>query len=580
MERRLIAILAIDVVGYSLLMGYDEEGTLANLNTRRKLIDEQISQHLGRIFGSAGDSVIAEFASPVKAVRCSIRIQQELNRMNTKQPAVHQMLVRIGLHLGDAIVDKDNLYGECVNVAARLEQLAEPGGILVSDDIARQTEGKVGAKFEHLGERWLKNIGKPVGVHRVMLGDTNQPANVAVKARTLAAHRTVVAVLPFKNLSKDPEQDYFADGISEDIITGLSKNPDILVMSKNTTFASREGPLSPSVAYETLGARFVLEGSVRKSGKRTRVTAQLADMAEKTQLWAERFDCEMDDIFALQDEVVISILHALGAADGVLERTARKLSKDLSPDGGTAYDCYLQGRGHFYRHGNSGFDQAEALYEKAIALDPDFARAYSALAWLHFLSFMQFRTKSFEEIKSKTLELAQTAHRLDSHDVRAHWVLGGLHLHEGNLTHSNAELDKALRLDPNNADLLVWSASVLVYAGQEEVALERCKHALRLNPNCPDWYYWCTAAAYFHLGLYEDALVELEQMSATEYAGRIKAATYAHLGRLEDARSEAHDFLELVPTFSVSDWARTEFYSNPKELERFVEGLRIAGLPQ
>lgn len=571
MERRLAAILAIDVVGFSILMGKDEERTLSSLNERRQIIDDLIAKHYGRVFGGAGDSVVAEFASPVNAVRCSILIQQKLAQINSNQSDDHQMRVRIGLNLGDVLVEGENLFGDGVNIAARLEQLAEPGGIFISDDIARQAEGKVEAEFERLGERTLKNIMKPVCVHRVL---------PRFESETPSAQKPIVGVLPFKNLSNDPEQDYFADGISEDIITGISKNPDIVVISKNTTFTNKQKSLVAEEVYEKYGARFVLEGSVRRSGERTRVSVQLSDMASSSQLWADRFDCDFDDVFELQDEVVTSILHILGTADGVLERTARKLSHEMSADGRTAYDCYLEARGHFYRHGNSGFETAEAMYEKAIDLDPEFARAYSALAWLHFLRFKLFRTKSFESVKPRVLKLARVAHQLDAQDFRAHWVLGGLFLHDGNLEHSLAEFDKALRINSNNSDLLIWSAEALVYAGQEQLALERCKQAFRRNPNCADWYHWVAASVFFHLGQYEDALAELERMSATEYAARMKAATLAHLGRLDIAQREARNFLELVPDFSISDWARTEFYANPKELDRYVDGLRIAGLPE
>ena len=580
MQRRLTTILATDVVGYSLLMGRDEEGTLANLHACREIIEARVLQHHGRIFGGAGDSAIAEFASPVEAVRCGIDIQQDLAGMNAGLPADSRMQVRIGINLGDVIVDNDNLYGDGVNIAARLEQLAEPGGILMSEDVVRQAEGKIAARFENLGNRSLRNVARPVLVHKVVFADASAPADEVADNRPALPMRPVVAVLPFKNLSNDPEQNYFADGIAEDVITGLSKNPDLFVISQNTTFANRQSPLSASAVHEKYGAQFVLEGSVRKAGKQVRITAKLADMTHESQLWAERFDCDLDDVFAVQDEIVASILHALGAADGVLEKSLRASRRDLSPDGLTAYDCYLQGRDHFYRHGDAGFEKAEALYERAIRLDANFARAYSALAWLHFVRFKLFRTCSFESIRSTAHDLAQAALRIDPRDFRAHWVLGGLNLHDGKHKHSLAEFEKALLINPNDANLLAWSAEVLVYAGQEEDALARCKRAIHLNPNCPDWYHWIMGSAYFHLGRYDDALTTLDRMSATEHAGRLKAATYALLGRLEEARQEAAAFMQIVPGFSISRWARTEHYVKPGELQRYIDGQRKAGLPQ
>ena len=351
------------------------------------------------------------------------------------------------------------------------------------------------------------------------------------------------------------------------------------MISQNTTFADRDNPPTAREVHERYGAQFVLEGSVRKAGQRVRVTAQLADMSGDSQIWAERFDRDLDDIFAVQDEIVASILHALGAADGVLEKTIRQRSQGLSPERRTAYDFYLQGRDHFYRHGDAGFETAESLYEKAIDLDDGFGRAYSALAWLHFVRFKLFRTKAFEEIRDVARDLAQNALRLDKDDFRAHWVLGGLYLHEGKHAQSLAEFDKALGANPNDANLLAWSAEALVYCGREEEAVERCDRAIQLNPKCPDWYHWIKGSAYFHLGRYDDVLAALERMSATEFAGRLKAATYAQLGRLDEARQEASEFMKLVPGFSISRWAQSEHYSKPEELERYIEGQRKAGLP-
>lgn len=580
MQRRLVAIMAADVVGYTLLMGRDEEGTLARLFECRQVIDRLVDQHHGRIFGSAGDSVIVEFASPVEAVRCAISIQTDLAHSFKSLPHDRIMTWRIGLNLGDAIVENDNLYGDGVNIAARLENLAEPGGILVSDDIFRHVEGKTGAEFETLGDQNLKNVAKPVHVHKVVL-DTREWSKPDVNAQAGApTDKPIVAVLPFKNLSKDPDQGYFCEGIGEDIITGLSKNPDILLISQNTTFAERERPLSVRDVKEQFGAQFVLEGSVRKAGRRTRVTAQLADAATDTQLWAERYERDIDDVFALQDEIVSSILHALGASDGVFEKTLRQRSRKSPPDSASAYDCFLQGRDLFYQHGDGGYDAAEALYEKAISLDSEFSRAYSALAWLHFSRFKTYQTRSFEEIRSVTHDLALHALRLDTKDFRAHWVLGGLYLHEGNFSQSVAEFDKAVRINPNDANLLAWSGEVLACCGREEEGLQRCEQAIRLNPNCPDWFYWHLAFTMSQLGRYEDALATLERMNAPDYAGRLKAAIYVYLGRLKEARHEADEFMKLVPTFSIMKWAESEHFADPAKLERYTDALRQAGLPE
>ena len=583
LRRRLAAILAADAVGYSRLMEDDEEGALARLKQCRRILDEAVERFHGRVFGGAGDSIVAEFASPVEAVRCAVAAQAGLGEFGASLPPESRMPFRIGIHLGDVIVDGDNLYGDGVNVAARLEQLADPGGILVSEDIVRQVGGKADAEFEAAGEHRLKNILRPVIVHRMILADPKgkRPANEQDRPYSPAARpeKPVVAVQPFRNLSGDPDQDYFADGIGEDIVTGLSKIPDILVISRDRSFGTEEKPFSVQQAREQHGARFMLEGSVRRAGERIRVTAQLADAETGTRLWADRYDRDLGDVFNVQDEVVGSILHALGAADGVIERAMRRRSQESRPDILSAYDCYLQARDQFYRHGDEGFDAAESLYRKAIALDGTFARAHSALAWLHFVRFKLFQTASFEDIRTDAYDLAQRALQLDPNDFRAHWVLGGLYLHDGRHEQSVTEFDKALRNNPNDANLLSWSAEVLVYCGRTAEALERCDEAIRLNPNCPDWYHWIRASALFHLGRYDDALAALERMSAPEHAGRLKAATLAHLGRMQEAGREAEAFLRLVPGFSIGKWSRTEFYADPAELERYVDGLRKAGLP-
>ena len=387
-------------------------------------------------------------------------------------------------------------------------------------------------------------------------------------------------MLPFDNMSGDPEQEYFSDDITEDIITGLSKIPYLSVISRNSSFTFKGKSVRARDVSEDLGVQYVLEGSVRKAGQRIRVTAQLIDAASDLHLWAERYDRDLDDIFAVQDEVVGSIVHALGAADGALERSARQRSIETSVTNPSAYDCYLQAREHFYRHGDSGFEEAEALYEKAIELDPGFGRAYSGLASLHFLRFKLYLTASFETIEHKTLDLALHAVRLDPDDYRAHWVLGRLYSYQGKHAQSLAEFDRALHINPNDANLLAVSAEDLVYCGRVEEALERCQRAIRLNPNCPDWY-WCELGfSYFHLGRYGDALEALNRMTAPDQARRVLAATYAHLGRLDEARSEAEEFMKVFPNFSIKEWARTEPYTDPNELQRYVDGLRKAGLPE
>jgi adenylate cyclase len=384
--------------------------------------------------------------------------------------------------------------------------------------------------------------------------------------RTAANSIPTLAVLPFRNLSSGAGIDYFSDGLTEDIVTGLSKIPHLSVIAHG----SRPGK-EPS-------ARFVLQGAVRRTGKHVRVTAHLVDAETDRNLWAEQYDREHKDVLAMQDEIVGSIVHALGAQDGVLEKYERQRSVETQSSSQTAYDLYLRGRSRFDRHlGN--FEEAESLFEKAIAADPGFAPAYSALAYLYFVRFKLIRTASFDDIHERARDLALEAIRLDQNEYRAHWVLAFLDTHMGLHAQGLAQFERALNINPNDANVLVWSAEALVYTGRASEALQRCQRAMRLNPKCPNFYYWNLGFAYFHQERYDEALAALEQMTTPEHAGRLLAATYAHLDRMEEARATAREYLKLDPGFSISTWARTEHYADPGELQRFVDGLRKAGFP-
>ena len=411
------------------------------------------------------------------------------------------------------------------------------------------------------------------------IGQVRRPQGADAQ-RTPPPHALSLAVLAFTNLSDDLDQEYFADGISEDIIIGLSKNPNLSVISRNSTFAFKGKPVSVRDIGEELGAQFVLEGSVRKAGGLLRITANLIDSASDRHLWGETYDRDLDDVFAVQDEVVSSIVHALGATDGAIEKSARQQLAVTSDTNLTAYDCYLKAQGHFYRRHGAGYDEAQPLYEKAIELDPGFARAHSALAFLHFQRFKVYLTVPFESIERKTLNLALCAVRLDPDDYLAHWVLGRLYGYQGKRTQSLAEFYRALHINPNDANVHADFADYLVYCGRVEEALEHSQRAIRLNPNCPDWFWWHLGFSYFHLGRYEEALAALEHMTSPGQGRRLLSAVYAHLGRLGDARAEAEEFLKVNPGFSITEWARMEPYADPKELDRYVSGLRKAGLPE
>src|SRR5919106_1380973 len=372
--RKLAVIVAADVAGYSRLMAADEEGPLATRNAGRQVIDEMIARHHGRIFTTAGDSVMAEFASAVEAVRCAAAIQQEIERRNADLPEPRRMLFRVGVHLGDVMVGGDNLFGDGVNVAARLEGVAEPGGICISGAVYDQIRNKVDLTFEDLGERSLKHIGQPVRVFGVRRDGAAAPGPLPERSAETAPARPSalpsIAVLPFANLGGDPEQEYFADGITEDLITELSRFQELRVIARNSVLTYKSKPVRVQEVGRDLGVRYVLEGSVRKAGARVRITAQLIDAATGHHLWAERFDRDLADIFEVQDEVASRIVATLA---GKLGESERRRARSLQTDNPQAYDCVLRGRELWYRFTPEANREARRLYEKAIELDPDYA---------------------------------------------------------------------------------------------------------------------------------------------------------------------------------------------------------------
>ncbi len=475
-ERKLAAVLAADVAGYSRLMGEDEAGTLSALrHLRAGLFLPTVDRNNGAVVKSMGDGWLVEFASVTDAVTCAIEVQEKLAEADIK--------LRVGVHLGDITHEDEDIFGDGVNIAARLQEIAQPGGILISDVAQRSIDGSLAADFVDLGVYNLKNITAPITAFGWGMTET------AADALPLP-DRPSIAVLPFANMSGDAEQEYFSDGITEDIISSLSRIGWLFVIARNSSFRFKGEAADVRQISKELGVRYVLEGSVRKATNKIRISAQLIDAQSSVHLWTERYDRDLDDVFAVQDEVVGSIVHALGAPDGVLEKSERQRRHPSKAKNPSAYDYYLQGREQFDRQGIGNFEVAEELFQKAIAVDADFAQSYSALAWLYFLRFKMLRTATFDEIHQKARDLALRAIRLDQNDYRAHWVLGFLYSHMGKHSQSLAQFDRALSINPNDANVLVWSAEVLIYWGRPEEALDRCNRASRLNPNCPDFYYW------------------------------------------------------------------------------------------
>ena len=580
MERRLAAILAADVVGYTRLMGADETGTLRRLTElRQQVLEPLIAEHHGRVVKLMGDGLLVEFASVVNALTCAVAWQNGVAQREAAADEDKRLKFRIGINLGDVIVEGDDIHGDGVNIAARLEGLAEPGGICISAKVYEEVRNKLPIAFEDLGEQEVKNIPEPVRVYRWTDAVASTTDTVRTDEPLPLPDKPSIAVLPFTNMSGDAEQEYFSDGITEDIITGLSKNPDLFVISHHSTFAFKGQPVKVKDISRELGVRYVLEGSIRKAGQRIRVTAQLIDATTDRHLWAERFDREMEDIFAVQDEIVGIILHNVGAAGGKLEQLARAAAMQKDTNSLKAYDYYLRGKEHVYRYRDEGFAEARELYEKAIELDPEFARAHSALAFM-YTRWINFGPENPADLLSKALELARRAMHLDPSDYRSHWSLGAVYLMLRKQAQAIAEFERAIALNPNDAGLLAVMVDALTYVGRSEDAIELAKEAIRRNPNSPVYCFRSLAAAYYLLHRYDEALATLQKITVPLDARRQFAITYAQLGRLREAHTEANEFLEIYPSFSIQRWAKTEPYANPEDLEHHIDGLRKAGLPE
>jgi TolB-like protein len=571
-QRRLAAILAADVVGYSLLMGADEAGTLAALKARRKdVLEPLVTKHQGRVFKVTGDGVLIEFASAVNAVACAVELQRDMAAANADLPEGKRVLLRIGINLGDVMVEGGDLYGEGVNIAARLEAIAEPGGILVSATAYDYVGKKAKVGFDDLGVQTLKNIAEPVRAYRV----TGAPT-VSVAAPNAATNKSSIAVLPFTNMSGDPEQEFFADGLTEDLITELSKVPGLFVIARHSCFAFKGKSVDVRRVAHELGVRYVLEGSARRAAQRIRINAQLIDAREGGgHLWAERFDRDLADVFAIQDEVVAHIVEALVGKIAGRKLPDRKLPKSLE-----AYDLCLRGRFLYQRSLAEEGKEARRLFQRAIALDPDYAEAHAYLAMNHWMGWVNWFEPA-DPHRRLALEHARRGVALDPNDPFAHMTLGFVLEYEQEYEESAAHIETALRLDPNHADTYGARADLLVMEGRPLEAIASVAQALRLNPHPPAWYYWCRGEAEYAARKYEQAIATLRLDATYDTPSRsILAAALAQLGRIEEASVEGRLFMADYPSFRIEAFLDTQPFLNRSDREHFAEGYRKAGLPE
>ncbi|MBL8894758.1 MAG: adenylate/guanylate cyclase domain-containing protein [Rhizobiales bacterium] len=577
MDRRLAAIFAADVVGYSRLMGHDETGTLSAVRTCRvELIDPKIVEHKGRVFKSTGDGVLAEFPSVVNAVACAVDIQRGMEMRNADLPGDRAILLRIGINLGDVIVEGTDIFGDGVNVAARLEGIAPPGGVTVSGTVRDHLGNRLNLQFDDMGEQVLKNIQMPVRAYNV------RTKGVATLTQPTAAlpDRPSIAVLPFQNMSGDPEQDYFGDGIAEDIITALSKLRGFFVIARNSTFAYKgKTPDIRQVARE-LGVRYVLEGSVRKAGERLRVNGQLIDAMTGNHIWAERYDRPTNEIFALQDEITASVVAAIEpqiyAAEGLRLRSKPPESLD-------AWGCLVRAMPYIWTWVVQDEDTGINLLKRAIELDPDYARARSLLAWA-FATRVVSGKLEFELGISDSLALAQRAIDLDPDDPWAHFAAGYVYTFSRRLGPAVEELNEALQRNPNFAFAHIILGSAYGYAGLAEDGLRQLEIARRLSPRDQTQAANLSVEGLCHLvaGRYSEAVsaerraVQMRPNFGTAWRTLTAAAGLA--GDLETARQGLAECKRLQPNVSVSWIEKYHPLMRAEDRARYIEGLRRAGL--
>ncbi len=575
MDRRLAAIFAVDVVGYSRLMEADEAGTLAALKSLRKnLIAPEFAEHRGRIVKLMGDGALGEFASVVDATECAVGIQQGMIERNVKLPECERIELRIGINIGDIIVEGEDIYGDGVNVAARLEGLADPGSICVSRNVFNQVKNKVDLGFQDMGEQRVKNIAEPVGAYRVLL-----PQPTVADAPPAMPHKPSIAVLPFDNLSGDPEQEYLSDGITEDIITALSRLHWFLVIARNSTFVYKGRSVDVKQVGRELGVRYVLEGSVRKAGNRVRITAQLVDTVSGAHHWAQNFDRELADIFELQDDITQSVASAiepkLVAAEGA--RSQGRSSRDMS-----AWDLVSRAMAHYGRMTTSESEIAIKTLRSAVERYPDYGPAHSMLAFALLVSGHVGWIPESDD-SAYAAELARRAAQLDNEDPWAHLALGYVAFTRRRTDETIKEYKRALELNPNFATAHGYLGWALAFDGQSDEAIRYFELALRMSPHDPlkAFFYSGTGVAHYYAYRFDEA-VEWTRNAIRERPGftasrRLLCAALAQAGRMDEVDEEMATLRTMQPNLSIA-WIEQHVPYTARAMPLFVEGMRKAGL--
>ena len=624
MERRLTAILAADVVGYCRLMEEDETGTHAALKTlHEELIQPRLTEHRGRIVKLMGDGILAEFHSVVEAVHCAVDLQVDIGERNASLPDGMPIKVRIGISLGDVIADGDDIYGDGVNVASRLEKLAEPGGIWVSQTVFDHVKNKTNLAFKDLGERQIKNISKPLQIYRVITEDAStgappaerttesapwkraaaaalaiiligagtvamwlrpwQPASVEDMSYPLP-EKPSIAVLPFVSLSDDPEQASFSDAITMDIITDLSKFSSLFVIAANSTFRYKGQAVKPQEVGRELQVRYILEGSVQRSGDQLRINAQLIDAANGHHVWADRYDRPATDLFAVQNEIgrkIVGVIGPISDAHGKLLRSELDRLERTATENLEAYDHYLKGVVHYDKFSHQEHLLARREFERAIGLDSSYSKAIAKKAWTYLIEYWNDWGDDPKGALLLSRQTARAAVEADPGEADAHHALGAVRLFLGKHDLAISSFRKALELNPSGADLMMEFGWALSYSGQPDEALQIMDDAISRNPYYPGWYLWNRAWAYFVAQRYDQAIQALEERTPkTGFTHLMLAVNYAKVGREEDASASMSKFRALEPGYSITAAARTEPFKDQQDLAHYLDALRAVGLPE
>jgi adenylate cyclase len=577
--RRLAAILAADVAEYSRLMRADEDGTISALTTCRAIVDSLIAEHRGRIANTAGDSVLAEFPSVVDGLYCALAVQQAIAKHNEGFPRDRQMMFRMGIHLGEIMIKDGDLFGSAVNITARLQSLAEPGGICVSAAVREHVGTRLGTAFIDAGAQRVKNIAEPLHVFRIATTGTAQHGEQPAALPSL--DKPSVAVLPFTSMSADPEQEFFADGIAEDIITALSRYPSLFVIARNSCFTYKGRVVDVKQVGQELGVRYVLEGSLRKAGNRIRVTAQLIEAETGNHVWAERYDRDLADIFAVQDEIATAVTTAIApaVADAEQRRAMRKPPESLD-----AWTAYQRGLWHLGKNVAADNALAQKFFQQAIALDPNFGGGYRGLAYAQFQAAAGgLQTRSLPEAQSSAETLARRAVALDGTDAEARTFLGEVLLYRGDREGALAEAERALAMTPNLASAHGWRGAALIFSGRPEEGLTSLETSIRLDPRDPllalRWNY--VALGHYFCREYEATIEAAKRgiRSNPEFPSTYRwlAAALGQLGRTAEAKDVLEKAIAIAPASFDGFVRRRVPWHRPEDYAHMLEGLRKAG---